>query len=79
MRAADRRGGLPSMKTQTLVLTAWEPGGRFTKAQTLRFWSEHYAAHSAAKVEVISPSRHFIMFDQPSAFMARLDAFLAEK
>jgi pimeloyl-ACP methyl ester carboxylesterase len=78
LMTSDLRGDQSAMKTPTLVLTAWEPGGRFNKTQTKGFWAHHYAPHKAATVEVISPARHFIMLDQPKAFMARLDAFLAE-
>ncbi|MDQ7019801.1 MAG: alpha/beta hydrolase [Robiginitomaculum sp.] len=79
LMTSDLREDLAAMTTPTLVLTAWEPGGRYTREQTLGFWARHYASHKAARVEVISPARHFIMLDQPAAFMARLDAFLAER
>lgn len=78
LMTSDLREDLVAMKTPTLVLTAWEPGGRFNKEQTLGFWAHHYASHKGANVEVIAPARHFIMLDQPAAFLARLDAFLAE-
>ncbi len=79
LMTSDLRGDLASMKTPTLVLAAWASGGPYTKTQMLGYWQSQYAAHTTAKVELMSPARHFIMLDQPGDFVTRVDAFLSEK
>ncbi|PHS26024.1 MAG: alpha/beta hydrolase [Robiginitomaculum sp.] len=78
LMTSDLRSDLAAMHTPTLVLAAWAPAGPYNREQTLGFWARHYASFKGATVEVISPTRHFIMLDQPAAFLARLDAFLTE-
>ena len=41
-----------------------------------RYYESLFAGAPQAKVQVIQPSRHFIMYDQPAALDAALDAAL---
>ncbi len=78
LMTSDLRGDLTVMHTPTLVLTAWAEGGPYSKEQTLGFWKGQYADHKAAKVKLVEPSRHFIMLDQPDAFLAAIDGYLSQ-
>ncbi len=78
LMTSDLRGDLAGLKTPSLVLAAWAPGGPFSQAQTLGFWQGQYAAHPTVIVETVSSAKHFIMLDQPDVFITRIKAFLTE-
>ena len=48
-----------------------------TSAQKQAYYQSLLAGDPAAKVVMIDDSRHFVMLDQPAAFFAAIDAFLA--
>ena len=75
----DLRPGLPAIKTpMVLVYPDNTPLG--VPAGTMeKVYPALYAPAPAVKLTLVANSQHFVMLDQPEAFNAALDAFLAQK
>jgi pimeloyl-ACP methyl ester carboxylesterase len=75
----DLRAGLPGIKTPiTLVYPDNAPLG--LPAGTMeKIYPALYAPAPSVKTVQVKDSLHFVMLDQPDAFYAALDAFLAQK
>ncbi len=74
----DLRPELPRISAPTEVLYVKFNDPRMTPEITDAIYQTSYAGLPGAKLKRIDDSAHFIMFDQPQAFHAALDAFLAE-
>jgi pimeloyl-ACP methyl ester carboxylesterase len=75
----DLRPGLAAIKTPIVLLhpdntPLGAPAGMMEKV-----YSALYAPAPTVKTQVVAGSQHFVMLDQPQAFDAALDAFLAAK
>lgn len=74
----DLRPGLAGLKTPlTLLYPDNKPGGAPAGAVDPMYQGA-YAAAPVVKLTRIDDSKHFIMLDNPQAFAAALDAFLAQ-
>ena len=75
----DLRPDLAGLKTPLVLLYPDnKPSGAPTAAVDAQYQAA-YAAAPAVKLKRIDDAKHFIMLDQPEAFAAALDAFLAER
>ena len=74
----DLRPDLARIKVPMTVLWARAPNAPFSDAQMAQFYKLSYANAPQAKLEQVPNSYHFIMWDEPAAFQAKLKAFLAE-
>ncbi len=75
----DLRPGLPSIKTpMTLVFPDDTPLG-MPAGMMAKTYGGLYAPAPTVKTVEVKDSLHFAMLDQPEAFNAALDAFLAQK
>ena len=77
MFQTDLRGDLVKIKAPILTIAA-DTDGQAPRAAIEAAWNaqvEHIPTH---ELIVIEHSKHFVMFDQPEAFYAALDAFLAK-
>ena len=74
----DLRSELSRISAPTEVLYVKFNDPRMTPEITDAIYQTSYAGLPGAKLKRIDDSAHFIMFDQPQAFHAALDAFLAE-
>ena len=72
----DLRPKLSDIKTPVTVLYPWDPAHRFAQADTDRLYRENFASLPNKTVVCISNSYHFIMFDQPEVFAAKVEEFL---
>jgi pimeloyl-ACP methyl ester carboxylesterase len=72
----DIRPELANIKIPATVLYAHGPQFPQTEAQTTAFVAPMFANLKGAKLIAVSPSRHFIMFDQPERFDQEVTAFL---
>ena len=75
----DLRAGLPSIKTPMVLVypdnaPIGTPAGMMEK-----IYPALYAPAPSVKTVLVKDSLHFVMLDQPEAFNAALDAFLAGK
>ena len=75
----DLRAGLPSIKTPMVLVhpdnvPLGVPAGMMEK-----IYPALYAQAPTVKIVLVANSLHFVMLDQPEAFNAALDAFLAQK
>lgn len=75
----DLRAGLPSIKTPMVLVhpdnvPLGVPAGMMEK-----IYPALYATAPSVKILLVANSQHFVMLDQPEAFNAILDAFLAQK
>jgi pimeloyl-ACP methyl ester carboxylesterase len=75
----DLRPGLAAIRTPIVLLypdnvPLGVPAGMMEKV-----YPAVYAPAPTVKPTLVANSQHFIMFDQPAAFAAALDAFLAQK
>ncbi len=85
MLSADIRPDLPKVTVPLLLMgpfdAAIDPQNPYvpetTSSAKQAYYSKLIAGDPKAKVVIIDDSRHFIMLDQPAAFYAALDAFLA--
>jgi len=68
----DLREKLKAIKTETLILGASFPDVAVAKAH----FEKQYANLSNKTIEMVVDSKHFIMFDQPTWFYAKVTAFL---
>jgi pimeloyl-ACP methyl ester carboxylesterase len=75
----DLRPELGRIAAPTEVLYVKFNDARMTDAVTDAIYQMSFANLPGAKLKRIEDSAHFIMFDQPTAFYAALDAFLSAK
>lgn len=74
----DLRPRLGEIAAPVTVLYAWEAGMNLPPEQVDALYAREYAGLPGARLERVDGARHFIMLDQPAAFAAAVDAFLAE-
>ena len=67
----------PDLAKISVPLTVLEPASAYTPEQTAAFYGNLYAGVPHLSVVPIANSKHFAMLDQPAAFRAALDAFVA--
>ncbi len=73
----DMRGEVGKIQTPTLVLFAIEPDAKQPDPVAYEaMMRDGYKPMPNVTLEKVSPSRHFIMYDQPAKFDAALEAFL---
>ena len=77
--ATDLRPELARITAPTEVLYAKFNDARMTPEITDAIYSASFAGLPNVQLKRIDDSAHFIMFDQPQAFFAALDAFLSAK
>jgi pimeloyl-ACP methyl ester carboxylesterase len=66
---------LPQIKAKTLILGASFPDVETAKSN----FEKQYAGLSNKTIEMVSDTKHFIMFDQPEWFYKKVNAFLADE
>jgi len=74
----DLRPGLGAMTTPVWAVYAADADGGAPAAMADAMWAREYADLPGVRLERVDGSRHFIMADQPEAFMALVRAFLSE-
>lgn len=74
----DLRPGLSAMTTPVWAVYAADANGGASAAMADAMWAREYADLPGVRLERVDGSRHFIMADQPEAFMALVRAFLSE-
>jgi pimeloyl-ACP methyl ester carboxylesterase len=74
---ADMRPALPGIAAPITIVVPWTAAS-FGKERTLAFYTAQYAGARNVRFVPIAEAGHFAMLDQPEAFRAALDAFLAE-
>lgn len=67
---------LPQVGAEVTILVAWAAGSPLSADQLLTVYEGQYAALPDAQVHIIADSRHFIMLDQPAAFLDAVRAVL---
>jgi pimeloyl-ACP methyl ester carboxylesterase len=72
----DVRLALPSLHVPTVVIYASSPLLAAPPEAIDTFYRQVYAGLAGVQLKRIDNSRHFVMFDQPAAFLAALDAAL---
>jgi N-formylmaleamate deformylase len=72
----DLRPDLGKITVPFLTITE-DGGGRESPDEISKVWEAQLAAIPSHEVKVIEHSKHFVMLDQPDAFYAALDAYLA--
>lgn len=72
----DLRPELHDIKCPVTVLYAWDAKSGYSQAVTDWFYQQNYAALPDKKLVRIDNSYHFIMLDQPEAFLRQVDKFL---
>ncbi len=66
---------LPQIKAKTLIL-----GASFPDVKTaISNFEKQYVGLSNKTIEMVSDTKHFIMFDQPEWFYKKVNAFLADE
>ena len=75
---SDFRPGLANVRSPVTVLAAWSEGAPYSAKQLLSIYQRQYARLDAVEVHIVTGSRHFIMLDQPDAFVAVLARVLAD-
>lgn len=73
----DLRGELPKVKTPVTLLYAQDDGA-MPAAMAKAAFEPQYAGLADFRPQMVPGTRHFIMLDQPEAFAAAIDKFLAE-
>lgn len=73
----DLRPDLAKIAAPVTVLYPWDETSGAPQQVFDTLYTGAYAALPHGKVERVDGSYHFIMIDQPQAFLAKLDAFLA--
>lgn len=71
----DVTADLPAIAAPLTVVVPF--GGMLNEEQAKALYAKAYAGASQAKIVTIGDSAHFVMLDQPAAFQATLDTFLA--
>lgn len=74
----DLRPGLSGMTTPAWAVYAADAEGGAPAAMADAVWAREYADLPGVRLERVDGSRHFIMADQPEAFMALVREFLAD-
>ena len=74
----DLRPGLAAMTTPVWAVYAADAEGGAPAVMADATWAREYADLPGVRLERVDGSRHFIMADQPEAFMALVRAFLSE-
>ena len=74
----DLRPGLAAMTTPVWAVYAADADGGAPAVMADAMWAQEYADLPGVRLERVDGSRHFIMADQPEAFMALVRAFLNE-
>jgi pimeloyl-ACP methyl ester carboxylesterase len=72
----DLRPKLAEIKTLVTILYPWDASSPYSQSDTDGFYQRNYLALPNKKMVRVDDSLHFIMFDQPDAFLAQVDAFL---
>jgi pimeloyl-ACP methyl ester carboxylesterase len=72
----DLRPQLPNIKIPVTILYAWDDSSPYSKSDTDGFYSQLYDGLPHKTMIRIDNSYHFIMIDQPQAFLAQVDKFL---
>jgi len=75
---SDFRPGLTDVRSPVTVLAAWSEGVPYSSDQLLAIYENQYSGLPSVEVSIITGSRHFIMLDQPDAFVAALARVLAD-
>ncbi|TDJ33762.1 MAG: alpha/beta hydrolase [Gammaproteobacteria bacterium] len=75
---SDYRSVLANVHSSVTVLVAWSEGNPYSSKQLLAIYEGQYAGLDAVKVHIVTGSRHFIMLDQPDAFVDALTQMLAD-
>lgn len=78
MSGTDLRDDLAKIKVPVLALTAWEPGYNVPVESIRNTWAKQYAAAPDFTLKMITPSRHFIMYDAPELFYSELNTFIVK-
>jgi pimeloyl-ACP methyl ester carboxylesterase len=73
----DLRPELQNLKIPVTVLYPWDSKSPYSQVQTDWFYQQNYTALPNKTFARIDNSYHFIMLDQPDAFLAQVDKFLA--
>jgi pimeloyl-ACP methyl ester carboxylesterase len=72
----DLRPELPNIKTSVMVLYPWDSKSGYSQSQMDGFYQQNYAALPNKTFARIDDSFHFIMLDQPEAFLNQVDKFV---
>jgi pimeloyl-ACP methyl ester carboxylesterase len=75
LMTTDLRAQIAAIRAPVLVLAADD--GELPREQLARAWEAQIAAVPHHELQLIEGARHFLMYDQPAAFYAALDGFLA--
>jgi pimeloyl-ACP methyl ester carboxylesterase len=73
----DARPLLPAIKAPITVVVPWSEAA-FGRERTLAFYAKQYAGAAKVSYADIGDAGHFVMLDQPQAFEAALETFLAK-
>ena len=73
----DMRPDLAKITVPVNVVYPWDDTGRAPQQVVDSLYTQAFAPLPHGKVERIDGSYHFIMIDQPSVFLQKVDAFLA--
>jgi N-formylmaleamate deformylase len=74
----DLRPELPKIKAPIVAIVA-DGGGALPRDKVEAAWRAQLAAIPHNELVIVDKSKHFVMLDQPDAFYAALDAFLAKQ
>jgi pimeloyl-ACP methyl ester carboxylesterase len=72
----DLRPELQNIKIPVTILYPWDSDSPYSQDQTDGFYQQNYSALPNRTFARIDNSYHFIMFDQPEAFLKQVDKFL---
>lgn len=72
----DLRPKLPNIKTPVTVLYPWDKSSPYSQSQTDWFYRQNYDGLPHGTFVRIDGAYHFIMLDQPKAFLVQVDKFL---
>ena len=75
----DLRPGLPAIKTPMVLVHPDNVPLGVPVGMMDKIYPALYAQAPTVKIVLVANSQHFVMLDQPDAFYAALDAFLAQK
>jgi pimeloyl-ACP methyl ester carboxylesterase len=72
----DLRSKLQDIQAPVTMLYPWDTSTPYSQSQTDWFYQQNFAGLPHKTMVRIDGSYHFIMFDQPQAFLAQVDKFL---
>lgn len=75
----DLRPQLQNIKIPVTILYPWDSKSPYSQVQTDWFYQQNYAELPNKTFARIDDSYHFIMLDQPEAFLAQVDKFLGSR